>query len=83
MRPEEVATTTTLHRDRRDIRLETATGTLVGTLTNPVHETDHAVLMIAGSGPTDRDGNSAVLPGRNDSLRMLASGLTSAGMATL
>lgn len=41
------------------------------------------VLIIAGSGPTDRDGNSAMLPGRNDSLKMLASALAQAGYASV
>ena len=35
------------------------------------------------SGPTDRDGNSRLIPGRNDSLKLLAEGLASAGIASL
>lgn len=41
------------------------------------------VLLISGSGPTDRDGNSAALPGRNNSLRQLAEELLSRGIASL
>lgn len=41
------------------------------------------VLLIAGSGPTDRDGNSAGLPGKNDSLKMIAIGLAGKGIASL
>ncbi|HUX51216.1 MAG TPA: alpha/beta fold hydrolase [Spirochaetia bacterium] len=41
------------------------------------------VLIIAGSGPTDRDGNSPILPGRNDSLRMVAHALCENGIASL
>ncbi|HKX41200.1 MAG TPA: alpha/beta fold hydrolase, partial [Burkholderiaceae bacterium] len=41
------------------------------------------VLLVSGSGPTDRDGNSALLPGRSDSLKLLAQALADAGMATL
>jgi pimeloyl-ACP methyl ester carboxylesterase len=41
------------------------------------------VLLIAGSGPTDRDGNSSMLPGKNNSLRMLAEGLAMNGIASL
>lgn len=41
------------------------------------------VLLIAGSGPTDRDGNSALMPGRNDSLKWLAQALEDAGIASL
>lgn len=40
-------------------------------------------LIIAGSGPTDRDGNSAMLPGKNDAYRMLADGLKAQGIASL
>jgi pimeloyl-ACP methyl ester carboxylesterase len=41
------------------------------------------VLIIAGSGPTDRDGNSKILPGSNNSLKMLAAGLAERGIASL
>ena len=42
-----------------------------------------AALIIAGSGPTDRDGNSSVTGGKNNSLKMLAEELTLRGIATL
>jgi pimeloyl-ACP methyl ester carboxylesterase len=41
------------------------------------------VLMLSGSGPTDRNGNSPMLPGKNNSLLMLAEGLASNGIASL
>ncbi len=41
------------------------------------------VLIIAGSGPTDRNGNSPLLPGRNDSLKLIAMELEKAGIASL
>jgi pimeloyl-ACP methyl ester carboxylesterase len=41
------------------------------------------VLIHPGSGPTDRDGNSLLLPGDNDALKMLAEGLSEAGIASL
>jgi pimeloyl-ACP methyl ester carboxylesterase len=41
------------------------------------------VLFISGSGPTDRDGNSSMLPGKNNSLKMLAEGLAMNGIASL
>jgi pimeloyl-ACP methyl ester carboxylesterase len=41
------------------------------------------VLLISGSGPTDRNGNSRMLPGPNNSLKMLAEGLAMNGIATL
>ncbi|HEX3069302.1 MAG TPA: alpha/beta fold hydrolase [Thermoanaerobaculia bacterium] len=41
------------------------------------------VLLISGSGPTDRDGNSPMLSGKNNSLKMLAEGLAMNGIASL
>src|SRR5881275_332405 len=41
------------------------------------------VLLLSGSGPTDRNGNSPILPGRNNSLLMLSEGLASNGIASL
>ncbi|HEU4783732.1 MAG TPA: alpha/beta hydrolase [Ktedonobacterales bacterium] len=42
-----------------------------------------AVVMVAGSGPTDRDWNSPLLPGPNGSARLLAEALAEAGIASL
>ncbi|HZU69448.1 MAG TPA: alpha/beta hydrolase [Ktedonobacteraceae bacterium] len=42
-----------------------------------------AVVMVAGSGPTDRDWNSPLLPGSNGSARLLAEALAQAGFASL
>lgn len=42
-----------------------------------------AAIIIAGSGPTDRDGNSAMLPGKNNSLKYLAEALAKKGVTTL
>src|ERR1700737_2566580 len=42
-----------------------------------------AVVMVAGSGPTDRDWNSQLLPGTNGSARLLAEALARAGIASL
>ena len=56
----------------RPIELETGSGTLYGSLILPKSTTPVAVVLIlAGSGPTDRDGNNTQ-GGRNDSLRKLA-----------
>jgi pimeloyl-ACP methyl ester carboxylesterase len=41
------------------------------------------VVMVAGSGPTDRDWNSPLLPGTNGSARLLAEALAQAGIASL
>jgi len=64
--------------------LETPTGTLYGTLERPQSRSPvPVVLMIAGSGPTDRDGNSILLKGANNSLKLLAEGLAAHGVAAL
>ena len=66
------------------IVLATGSGQIQGTLRMP--EAAHKVpviLIIAGSGPTDRDGNSAGLAGRNDSLKMLAESLAQSGCASV
>jgi hypothetical protein len=66
------------------IRLDTGTGILYGTLEMPAAKPPYpVVLIIAGSGPTDRDGNSSMLPGKNDSLKMLAEDLATRGIASL
>lgn len=41
------------------------------------------VLIIQGSGPTDKDGNSAALAGKNNSLKLLAETLADNGIASL
>jgi uncharacterized protein len=41
------------------------------------------VVLIAGSGPTDRDGNNRLVPARLDTLRLLAERLARAGIASL
>ncbi len=64
--------------------LDTPTGHLHGTLELPEGPGPFPVaLVIAGSGPTDRDGNSTLLPGRNDSLKLVARALAEAGVASL
>jgi uncharacterized protein len=66
------------------VTLETSTGTLYGTLEVPSGSGSFPVVLIhAGSGPTDRDGNSPALPGKNDSLKMLAEALAKQGIASL
>jgi pimeloyl-ACP methyl ester carboxylesterase len=58
--------------------------TLYGTLELPAHSFPVPVaLIIAGSGPTDRNGNSRALPGANNSLRYLARGLAERGIASI
>lgn len=72
------------HAAETPITLDTPTGQLAGTLELPAGaDKPRVALLIAGSGPTDRDGNSSMIPGRNDSLKLLAAGLAEAGIATV
>lgn len=65
-------------------KLTTTAGEVYGTLLRPnVSEPVPVVLIIAGSGPTDRDGNTASLPGTNNSLKMIAEELLAANIASL
>jgi hypothetical protein len=60
-------------------------GPIHGTLLLPSDMTKPVpvVLLIAGSGPTDRDGNSAMMGGHNDALKMLATDFAMNGIASL
>jgi pimeloyl-ACP methyl ester carboxylesterase len=65
-----------------DENLETATGTIYGTLTLPTgHAKPPVVLVIAGSGPTDRNGNASTLV--LNMYAKLAAALAERGIATL
>ncbi len=65
--------------------LDTPGGKLHGTLEVPARGAAPypVALIIAGSGPTDRNGNSPAIPGANNSLKYLAEGLAVAGIASL
>lgn len=64
------------------ITLQTKTGNLFGTLTTPEKfDKIPVALIIAGSGPTDRDGNNSMM--KNDSYKILAKELAQNGIATL
>ena len=66
----------------KPIVLKTSTGDIFGTLTTPEKFNKIPVaLIIAGSGPTDRDGNNPVM--KNNSLKMLSAELLKNGIATL
>jgi pimeloyl-ACP methyl ester carboxylesterase len=66
------------------IVLETPTGKLAGSLLMPARSGRMPVaLIIAGSGPTDRDGNNSLLKGANDSLKMLAQALADGSYASV
>lgn len=65
-----------------DMSLVTPTGQIQGTLCLPVSGKQYPVaLIIAGSGPTDRNGNNPMM--KNNSLLQLAHSLAGAGIASL
>jgi len=67
-----------------NVSCDTGTGVLYGTLELPAAKPPFPIaLLIAGSGPTDRDGNSPMLPGKNDALKMIAQALAARGIASL
>jgi pimeloyl-ACP methyl ester carboxylesterase len=68
-----------------EMTLDSAAGALHGTLTLPPDSRGRVpvVLIVPGSGPTDRDGNSKMLPGKNDAYKLLAEGLAQRGVASL
>lgn len=66
------------------IELPTSWGQLSGTLLRPEGAGPWpAVLLVAGSGPTDRDGNNPLLPAPIDNLKRLAQALAARGIASL
>ena len=66
------------------IELPTPWGKLSGTLLLPAGAGPWTVaLLVAGSGPTDRDGNTPLLPGPIDNLKQLAQALAARGIASL
>ncbi len=68
----------------REVTLKTPTGDLYGSLVIPMENRLGVVaLIIPGSGPTDRDGNSILIKGANNSLKMLADSLAIEGISTL
>ena len=68
-----------------EVTLDTGTGTLAGSLIEPLEQESRPsiALIVAGSGPTDRNGNSALIQGDNNSLLYLAEALAGHGIATL
>ncbi|MCU1229654.1 MAG: alpha/beta hydrolase [Acidobacteria bacterium] len=67
-----------------ELSLTTPAGRIYGTLLVPaISAPMPVVVIVSGSGPTDRNGNSALLAGANDSLKMLAEGLAARGIASL
>jgi len=70
--------------ERSEVTWQLGETSVYGTLTWPVGPGPFpAVVMVAGSGPTDRDWNSPLLPGSNGSARLIAEALARAGIASL
>lgn len=64
------------------IEVVTPTGTLHGTWLQPTHGTAAAAVILPGSGPTDREGNSAQFGIQAATYRLLAEALAEDGIAT-
>ena len=65
------------------VELASAPAALHGTLLTPEGQTRAAAVILPGSGPTDRDGNSAQFGVRAGTYRLLAEGLAERGIATI
>ncbi len=79
-----VSITAKIKAQEENIVLKTATGDIDGTLALPENKKDiPIVLIIAGSGPTDRNGNSDLIDGDNNSLKYLADALRKNGIASV
>ena len=73
-----------IQKDSIDCSISILDGTLSGTLFTPRGiSKPPVVLIIAGSGPTDRNGNSTMIKGKNNSLLQLADSLANYGIASL
>ena len=71
-----------INNTEKSVTLKTESGNIEGTLLIPDNLSDIPVaLIIAGSGPTDRDGNNPMM--KNNSLKMLAEKLCENGIASL
>ena len=72
---------------RREMRFAGSAGVmLAGTLLLPLLSEIQrvpGVVLIAGSGPTDRDGNNPLIPPHVDTLKLIAEWLAAAGIASL
>ena len=66
------------------IEIEVVGGTMKAEVEMPEGEGPFPVMVIlAGSGPTDRDGNSVMIPGKNNSLKMVAEEMAANGIASI
>jgi len=73
---------TTFGRTGQPVTLQTKTGNISGTLLMPkMQKPVPVVLLIAGSGPTDRNGNNSIM--KPNTLKMLADSLYAHDIASL
>lgn len=72
-----------IYGEEKELVLHSPTGDIYGTLLMPDQGTksDRVVLLICGSGPTDRDGNNPQLKG--NSIKYLAEALCAAGIPSV
>jgi len=82
-KPKADAKKTSSHYRIEPVEIKAKDVTLRGDLFATSSNNKKALLIIAGSGPTDRDGNSLGLPGKNNSLLDLADSLAEQGITTL
>ncbi len=74
----------TNNTEKPNIILKTATGNIYGTLALPGNgKKVPVVLIIAGSGPTDRNGNCAAMGLKGNTYKMIADSLQKAGIASV
>ena len=79
-----VDATGTLAIASEDVAFDVGGNAVPGTLVRPTAPGRYrAVVLMAGSGPTDRDWNSPLLPGKNGSAKLLAEALASRGIIVL
>jgi acetyl esterase/lipase len=74
-----------LSADEQEVTFKNGVDTFYGTLLIPKNAKGEvpAVLLLSGSGPTDRDGNNALLSGKTDSHKNFARVFADAGVASL
>jgi len=71
-----------ISQKEKEVKVKTANGKLYGTLLQPdVKEAVPVVLIIAGSGPTDRDGNSGLI--QTNTYKLMAEALLEKQIASL
>lgn len=66
------------------VEIEVEGGSMTGRVLTPDGEGPFPVmLMLSGSGPTDKNGNSLIVTGKNNGLQMMAEELAQQGIATI